>query len=106
MDDLISRAAAIAQIKENYCYWCDHIDLCQLCETQDCIATIEQQVPAVDAAPVVRCSECKFGKLCIDADGHRMIQCTNTNYPAANVETWPLELDWYCAGGERRDGDT
>jgi hypothetical protein len=55
--------------------------------------------------PVVRCSECKFGKLCIDADAHSLIQCTNTNYPTANVETWPLELDWYCAGGERRDGD-
>ena len=53
MDDLISRAAAIAQIKENYCHWCDHIDLCQSCETQDCIATIEQQVPAVDAVPMV-----------------------------------------------------
>ena len=53
VNDLISRAAAIAQIKENYCHWCDHIDLCQSCETQDCIATIEQQVPAVDAVPVV-----------------------------------------------------
>lgn len=52
-NDLISRAAAITQIKENYCDWCDHADLCQSCETRDCIATIEQQVPAVDAAPVV-----------------------------------------------------
>ena len=67
---------------------------------------IMEEAPAVDAVPVVRCSECKFGKLCIDADGHSLIQCTNSNYPTANVETWPLELDWYCAGGERRDGDT
>lgn len=52
-NDLISRAAAIAQIKENYCDWCDHTDLCKSCETYDCIATIEQHVPAVDAAPVV-----------------------------------------------------
>ena len=52
MADLISRAVAIAQIKENYCDWCDHTDLCQSCETRDCIATIEQQVPAVDAIPV------------------------------------------------------
>lgn len=63
-------------------------------------------LPDVVAVPVVRCSECKFGKLCIDADGHSLIQCTNTKYPTANVETWPLELDWYCAGGERRDGET
>ena len=61
--------------------------------------------PAVDAVPVVRCRDCKYGKLCFDADGHRLIQCTNTNYPAANVETWPLELDWYCAGGERRESE-
>ena len=52
MADLISRAAAIAQIKENYCDWCDHTDLCQSCETRDCIATIEQQLPAVDAIPL------------------------------------------------------
>ena len=61
--------------------------------------------PNVDAVTVVRCLDCKYGKLCFDADGHGLIQCTNTNYPAANVETWPLELDWYCAGGERRDND-
>lgn len=54
MNDLISMAAAIALIKENYCHWCDHIDLCQSYETQDCIATIEQQVPAVDAVTVVQ----------------------------------------------------
>lgn len=54
MDDLISRTAAIAQIKENYCDWCDHTDLCKSCETYDCIATIEQHVPAVDAVPVVQ----------------------------------------------------
>ena len=52
-NDLISRAAAIAQIKENYCDWCDHTDLCKSCETHDCIASIEQHVPAVDAVPVV-----------------------------------------------------
>ena len=63
MADLISRAAAVAQIKENYCDWCDHTDLCPSCETRDCIATIEQQVPAVDAAPVVH------GRWVADSDG-------------------------------------
>ena len=65
-----------------------------------------QFVYTSDVVNVVRCKDCKFGKLCIDADGHSLIQCTNSNYPTANVETWPLELDWYCAGGEHRDGDT
>ena len=55
-----------------------------------------------DRVDVVRCVDCKYGNLCFDAFGHRLIQCTNPNCPAS-METWPLELDWYCAGGERRD---
>lgn len=91
MADLISRAAAIKEVESiRYC--------------GDFISALIH-MPAVDAVPVVRCFECKFGKLCIDANGKRLIQCTNTKYPTANVETWPLELDWYCVGGERRDGE-
>jgi len=115
MDDLISRAAAIDAIVSATVFPdADYIkNLCQnpansedwLGGVCDAINAVEE-VNAVDAVPMVRCSECKFGKLCIDADGHRLIQCTNTKYPTANVETWPLELDWYCAGGKRRDGDT
>ena len=55
-----------------------------------------------DLPDVVRCCECKYGKSIQDADAHEYIQCTNREYPAANIETWPLELDWFCAGGERR----
>ena len=65
-----------------------------------------QFVYTSDVVNVVRCRNCKFGKLYLDADGHSLIQCNNPNYPTANVEIWPLELDWYCAGGERRDGET
>ena len=88
MAELISRAAAIEAILGSF----------------SAIRAIEE-LPAAEAVPVVRCRDCKYGKLCLDADGHRLIQCTNTKYPTANVETWPLELDWYCAGGERRDDD-
>ena len=95
-DDLISRAAAIG---------CLGNSPEQMCMPWSEVERMLRELPAVDAAPVVRCRDCKYGKLCFDADGHGLIQCTNTNYPAANVETWPLELDWYCAGGERRDSD-
>ena len=61
--------------------------------------------PEVDAVQVVRCRDCKYGKLCFDANGQRLIQCTNQYYPASFAETWPFELDWYCAGGKRRDGE-
>lgn len=87
MDDLISRAAVLRMLDENGVVFRGEIE----------------KLPAVDTVPVVRCRDCKYGNLCSDADGHRLIQCTNTDYPAANVETWPLELDWYCAGGKRRD---
>lgn len=55
-----------------------------------------------DMVAVVRCADCMFGKRWLDADGHSLMQCTNPNYPAA-METWPLVLDWYCAGGKRRE---
>ena len=66
---------------------------------------IMEEAPAVDAVPVIRCRDCKYGKLCFDANGQGLIQCTNPYYPASFAETWPFDLDWYCAGGERRDGN-
>lgn len=95
-NDLISRAAAIAQIKENYCDWCDHTDLCKSCETHDCIASIEQHVPAVDAVPVVRCKDCHYWHQELDEVHHWY--CT---YGWAH-QTTP---DHYCADGKRRDGE-
>ena len=62
-------------------------------------------IPAVDAVPVIRCRDCKYGKLCFDANGQGLIQCTNPYYPASFAETWPFDLGWYCAGGERRDSE-
>ena len=42
--------------------------------------------PTVDAAPVVRCKDCKYFKtlLCQNEDSH---------------------ADWFCADGEQKDGD-
>ena len=112
MDDLISRAAAVAQIKENYCDWCDHTDLCQSCETRDCIATIEQQVPAVDAVPVVHCRDCKHrptdnrgrdddstGFAIEFPDSRCPCQCEDGWY------NWYPNDDWFCADGKRRDDE-
>ena len=108
MPDLITRAAALAQIKENYCDWCDHTDLCKSCETYDCIVTIEQHVPAVDAVPVVRCRDCK----------HRPTENRNRNgfaieFPDEKCPcqcedgwyNWYPDDDWFCADGERRNED-
>ena len=45
-----------------------------------------QQMEVVDAVPVVRCKDCKYFKtrLCENEDNHD---------------------DWFCADGERKDGD-
>ena len=42
--------------------------------------------PTIDAVPVVRCKDCKYFKtrLCENEDNHD---------------------DWFCADGERKDGD-
>lgn len=47
---------------------------------------ILREAPTVDAVPVVRCKDCKYFKtrLCENED----------NYD-----------DWFCADGERKDGD-
>lgn len=114
MDDLISRAAAIEAIVSLTAFEsedelkkfveekaCDDYYLGGLYDAIDEI----KDTTVVDAAPVVRCRDCKYGKLCFDADGQGLIQCTNPYYQTSFAETWPFDLDWYCAGGERRDDD-
>ena len=43
----------------------------------------------------VYCKDCKFGHI---VNG----EITCTKYHNGD-ESWPLELNWYCAGGERKD---
>jgi hypothetical protein len=51
-------------------------------------AVIEQ--PTVDAVPVTRCAQCKYGSKCL----MDMIQC--------KVYGRLHSADWFCADGERR----
>lgn len=73
---------------------------------------IMEEAPAVDAVPVVRCKDCKHrpidnrGKdddltgFAIEfPDSHCQCQCEDGWY------NWYPPDDWYCANGERRDGD-
>ena len=43
---------------------------------------------------VVKCRDCKYSKIV-----NGKMSCTK--YKAGD-ETWPLELDWHCAGGEKK----
>jgi hypothetical protein len=106
MADLISRAAAIDYLMTNMGWRNeDGYEVDDADEKRAIITDLVNGIPSVDAVPVIRCRDCKYGKLCFDANGQGLIQCTNPYYPASFVETWPFDLDWYCAGGERKDSE-
>lgn len=48
----------------------------------------------IDAVPVVRCGECRWH----EDEQPGMVYCP------ATVGGW-VEDDWFCKGGERKDGD-
>ena len=50
-----------------------------------------EELPAVDAAPVVRCWECKYR--------HDPLRCQ------MDSEGMSTPDDWFCADGKRRDDD-
>ena len=59
------------------------------------IEAIDKQ-PTVDAVPVVRCIECKYrGGNCGDIDSDRWCY---------QIQRY-VDLDWFCADGERKDGE-
>lgn len=55
---------------------------------------IKYCAPTIDAVPVVRCAECRWH----EDEQPGMVYCP------ATVGGW-VENDWYCKGGERKDGD-
>lgn len=104
---LIDRDATLERMKSMAgCATCDNYNYvrCRACGWDDAMNIVEE-MSEVKAVPVIRCRDCKYGKLCFDANGQGLIQCTNPYYPAAFADTWSFDLDWYCAGGERRDGE-
>lgn len=54
---------------------------------------IVEDAPTVDAVPVCRCKDCKYGSKCL----MDMIQC--------KVYDRLHSADWFCAGGERKGED-
>lgn len=63
----------------------------------DCIVEIGEQ-PTVDAAPVVRCKDCKHynAECCLDGYGW----CERSGHDHVCSD------DWFCADGERADSTT
>lgn len=52
-------------------------------------------IPFVDAVPVVRCMECRWGK---EVCGN--IECSTDRNAPPEYHGY----DWFCADGERKDG--
>jgi hypothetical protein len=55
---------------------------------------ILDEAPTIDAVPVVRCRDCRYH----EDEQPGMVYCP------ATVGGW-VEDDWFCKGGERKDGD-
>lgn len=88
MDEFISREATIKHIKKVYCVGCNSYNgvRCRACGTGDAIDIIED-APAADVAPVVRCKDCKY------------------RYSDSWCEYVDDDDNFYCARGERKEGD-
>ena len=87
MDDLISMAAAVMGGEEL-------TDAELIEEIRKAPITLK---PNVDAAPVVRCKDCKY----------RDPEDKKCDYGGMAVQGlfFPRPDDWYCADGERRNND-
>jgi hypothetical protein len=91
MDDLISRAAAVRALASSNG---DYLDAWERIE----------KIPAVDAAPVVRCRDCKYGEPDTNGLGEDMVMCQNKLNPIGDGD-WLMPPEFFCADGERRDDD-
>ena len=90
MDDLISREAAVRALASSNG---DYLDALERFE----------RLPAVDAVPVVRCRDCKYGEPTKNARGEAVIKCEEICWLCRLPRL--MEPDWFCADGERRDND-
>ena len=103
MDDLISKSAAINTTFNMCCRW-DGEDRDDL---RNMMLTAFQELPTVDAIPVVRCKDCKYRPIDTGTHqyGHELefpnefkcpCQCSDHWY------SWMPDDEWFCANGERK----
>ena len=99
MADLISRAAAIDEIMQMVKRHEHEIFRGELLHYTGIKAMLES-LPAVDAAPVVRCRDCKkWNREWTPAYS----KTGPEEYHMCYEVQGPTSADWFCADGERRD---
>lgn len=89
MDDLISRAAARKVVELMIVPPIVWIGAAH--EIDD--------IPAVDAVPVVRCKDCKHGKHIFDSFGRPYVECYNPYIQSI----WYRDLTDYCSDGKKEE---
>ena len=93
MDDLISRAAAILELQKSRTRlpssFLNGLERARM---------IVSKLPSVDAAPVVRCRDCKHCYFAANrVPAEQCLVCDKYDIDVTD--------DFYCADGERRDGE-
>lgn len=89
--DLISRKAAVSRISDLIV-----LELrCERIPTWNEVYKALNDLPTIDAVPVVRCKDCKYYKT------------ESGECPANNGDdpyySWIPKPDWYCAEGKRKE---
>lgn len=103
MTDLISKSAAINTTFNMCCRW-DGEDRDDL---RNMMLTAFQELPTVDAVPVVRCKDCKYRPIDTGTHqyGHELEFSNEYKCPCQcgdNWYSWMPDDEWFCANGERR----
>ena len=57
-----------------------------------CIIGVLEELPSVDAVPVVRCKDCKWLDCCDTQEGREYLCCR---------EGFPVDLNGFCSCGEK-----
>lgn len=93
---------------EIICSICDRMYPGMDCEPADCEWMKMLAEESVDAAPVVRCKDCKHGELYARIDGETGVycNCSNSIFQYANEHTFTpaRDIDDFCSYGERKEG--
>lgn len=112
MSDLISRGAAIEALGERPYNWTDSdSEIAEVCAWESHKSAIEN-IPAVDAVPVVRCKYCKHRPVDHRGEYNEVtgfaIEFSDDRCPCKCEDgwyNWYPQDDWFCPNGERRDDD-
>lgn len=109
MDDLISRRVAIDALRNMAVPLYKDLaceDIWERDRTLDNAIEKMVEIPSVDAAPVVRCKDCKYSYIFEPWEGKDAVRyCNQLRWAYAKDSDLPVYDDDFCSHGERREED-